>query len=376
MDVTLCLTHACNMRCAYCYAGPKMARRMSWDTARQALDFAFAQTLQQASPATRKPSCQLGFFGGEPMLEWKLMQRASAYAATEADRLGIDLKRTVTTNMSLLGEAQADWLLENRFFVGLSLDGNREMHDILRRAATGGPSHDRCALALSFFRGPDANGEVIVVIDPRNVSHLVDSVAWLISEDIRRISFNPNFTAIWDSAALDLWREAYLRVGDLYLECFRQQRPVVINVFDGKIRARINGGYRPCDRCGFGENEISVSAAGYFYPCERLVGDDSNIELRIGSLADGFYPGVRQRILASRGNQVAECAACPVRERCVNWCGCVNYANTGFINRVPGIVCHHEQLSITAADRVGAILFAEKNPAFIETYYAEAAQAV
>jgi len=246
------------------------------------------------------------------------------------------------------------------------------MHNTLRLTASGGPSHDRCAAALRFFRGPEANGEVIVVVDPRNVGFLAGGVAWLIEQDIRRISLNPNFTAVWDPAALDLWHDAYTRIGDQYVACFRQQRPVVINVFDGKIHSRINGGYRPCDRCGFGENEIAVSAAGFSYPCERLVGDDSNEALRIGDVGSGFYPEKRKRLLASRGNQVTECAACAVRERCVNWCDCVNYANTGFIDRVPGVVCHHERQSIAAADRVGAILFAEQNPAFLHTFYAAA----
>lgn len=370
MEVTLCLTHACNLRCDYCYAGPKFARRMSWQTARQALDFAFEQSRQQAALTARPPTCQLGFFGGEPLLEWDLLQRASDYAGAEAERRGIRLKRTVTTNMSLLGETEATWLLANRFFVGLSLDGNRQMHDALRPTVSGSPSHERCAAALRFFRGPEANGEVIVVVDPRNVGYLAEGVAWLIDQDIRRISLNPNFTAVWDQSALDLWHDAYTRIGDEYLTCFRQQRPVVINVFDGKIHSRVNGGYRPCDRCGFGENEIAVSAAGFFYPCERLVGDDSNADLRIGHVDSGFYPETRRRLLASRGNQVTECAACPVRGRCVNWCGCVNYANTGFIDRVPGVVCHHERQSIAAADRVGAILFGEQNPAFLATFYA------
>lgn len=375
MDVTLCLTHACNLRCGYCYAGPKSARRMTWETAREALDFAFDHSEKQAAGGSRPAAVQLGFFGGEPLLEWDLLQRASNHAGAEAGRRGIRLKRTVTTNMSLLGEARAAWLLEQRFFVGLSLDGNRAMHDTHRRTAAGGPSHDLCAPALRFFRGPDANGEVIVVVDPRNVGFLAEAVAWLIDQDLRRISLNPNFTASWDPAALELWHDAYQRIGDQYVACFRQQRPVVINVFDGKIRARVNGGYRPCDRCGFGTNEIAVSAAGFFYPCERLVGDDSNVAMRIGHVHDGFYPDRRMHLLAARGNHVAECATCPVRERCVNWCGCVNYASTGFIDRVPGVVCHHERQSIAAADRVGAILFGERNPAFLQTFYPDAAAA-
>ena len=369
MDVTLCLTHACNLRCAYCYAGPKSGRHMSWDTVCRALDFTFARTLEQAAMSNKQAVCQLGFFGGEPLLAWDMLVRATTRAMIASEHHGVRIQYTVTTNMTLLDDNKAGWLRDNNFHVGLSLDGKREMHDTLRRTATGGPSHDICARALDFFRGPDANGEVIVVVDPQNVGMLAESIAWLIERNMRRISINPNFTADWDAAALGLWHDAYMRIGDLYVASFRRDHPVNINVLDDKISTRVNGGYRPCDRCGFGANETAVSAAGNFYPCERLVGDDTNGGLRIGNVRDGFDPAARQRLLAARGNETLECATCEARGRCMNWCGCVNYASTGFINRVPGIVCHHERMAIAAADRAGQILFADNNPAFLRTFY-------
>lgn len=370
MDVTLCLTHACNLRCGYCYAGRKFRRSMSWDTARRALDFAFSNSLDSAAHTGRgEPVCQLGFFGGEPLIEWDLLCRATEYALAESSRLGIRLKRTVTTNLTLLDEPKVVWLRKHGFHVGLSIDGNAAMHDSLRRTTRGGGSHSACAGALRFFCGQDANGEVIVVLDPRNIHHLTDSIDWLIGQGIRRISLNPNFTAGWSPETLAIWSEAYQGVGALYADTYRRGDPVHINIIDGKIRSRINGGYRPCDRCGFGESEIAVSAAGNFYPCERLVGDDSITELRIGDVRTGFHHDARRRILASRGNEVSECIDCPVRDRCVNWCGCVNYASTGFINRVPAIVCHHEKLSIHMADSVASLLFAERNPMFLNRFY-------
>lgn len=369
MDVTLCLTHACNLRCGYCYAGRKFNRRMTWQTARKALDFAFEESRREAALRQRAATCQLGFFGGEPLLEWALLQRATDYADQEADRLGIRLKRIVTTNLTLLDERKACWLRDRGFHVGLSLDGNEAMHDTLRRTAAGAPSHADCAKALHFYQGWDSNGEVIVVIDPANIRHLAESIDWLIARNIRRISINPNFTAAWDEASLESWREAYQHMAASYVDAYRRNDPVRINVFDGRIRTRINGGYRACDHCGFGENEVSVSAAGNFYPCERLVGDDSDVSLRIGHVDCGFDPVARARILARRGNDTAECRECPVRDRCVNWCGCVNYASTGMIHRVPGVVCHHEKLSIKTADQAAARLFAERNPAFLQFFY-------
>jgi uncharacterized protein len=145
---------------------------------------------------------------------------------------------------------------------------------------------------------------------------------------------------------------------------------VRVNIIDGKIRVRIKEGYEQCDHCGFGENELAVAASGNLYPCERIVADDTNAELCIGNVATGFDAGRRARILACRGNTNPECADCPIRERCMNWCSCINYATTGAINRVDGLVCLHERMVVAIADRVGATLFAERNPAFLANFYA------
>ncbi|MFA5206547.1 MAG: SPASM domain-containing protein, partial [Lentisphaeria bacterium] len=157
--------------------------------------------------------------------------------------------------------------------------------------------------------------------------------------------------------------------GELYAEGYRRQAPVRINMFDGKIKVRIRDGYDPCDKCGFGLDEVAVAPGGNLYPCERIVGDDTNTALCLGNVFDGFDEAKRMKVAACRGNTVAECADCPVRERCMNWCGCINYATTGAANRVAGIVCFHERLAIEAADRVAAALYAERNPAFISRFY-------
>jgi uncharacterized protein len=372
MDFTLCLTHACNLRCDYCYAGAKSVRRMSWEVAQRAVDFCLGQTVTRAQTLGVPATAQIGFFGGEPLLEWDLLQRAFLYARDEAQRLGInELRRTVTTNLSLLTEPRASWLREQGFHVGLSLDGNAAMHDTLRRFPDGRGSHAACAPALRFFRGPASGGEVIVVVDPRNVAHLADSVAWLVAEGMRHLSLNPNFYTPWPAPALQAWSAAMERIGDFYMDCFRRAAPVRINVIDGKIRTRLQEGYAPCDRCGFGDQEIAVAASGNIYPCERIVADDVvNEPLCIGNVFDGFHAERRRQVVAQRGNIEGECATCDLGPRCMNWCSCINFATTGATNRVAGIVCHHEKMVIAVADRAAATLFAERNPAFLQTFYA------
>lgn len=363
MDISLSLTHDCNLACTYCYAGSKRQRVMESSMARKALDFAFGFSA---------PSRQLGFFGGEPLLAWELLQDSTVYAELLAAQTGTQLKKTVTTNGTLLTEQRVDWLHEHGFYPALSLDGNRDMHDATRPLADGGSSFGtvRRGLHLLLARFPEA--EVVVVPDPVNVQHLAAGVRFLAEEEgVRRISINPNFYAQWDAAAMTRWGEAFEQIGDFYLACHRKGDPVAINFIDGKVITRLKHGFEACDRCNFGEREIAVAPSGRLYPCERLIGEDIDTTMSIGTVDSGFDEAKRSKVLARRGNIDQDCLGCAVRNRCMNWCCCINYTLTGHIDQTDGVVCFHERTAITVADRVAGQLFKERNPSFMQRFYCE-----
>lgn len=364
MDLTLALTHDCNLACSYCYAGEKRRTAMPLATARKSIDFAFA------IPAEKR---QLGFFGGEPLLEWELLKATTAYADAAADRIGIALKKTLTTNATLLSDERAQWLSENGFWPGLSIDGNRTMHDITRPLCGGGSSFDAAITGLDIASRHFSDFEVIVVPAPSNIMHLADSIDYLAEEKhVRRIAVNPNFYAEWSPAALDQWQDAFRSVGDFYLRRYRENRAIAINFIDSKIITQLKNGFESCDRCNFGEREIAVAPSGNLYPCERLIADDRhNLEMCIGNVESGFDETKRMKILMKRGNVNPECATCAIRHRCMNWCCCINYAMTGAIDRADGLVCFHERHAVDVADHVAKTLYNEANPAFLARFYYE-----
>lgn len=371
MTLTLCLTQDCNLRCGYCYAGRKERRTMSREVARAGIRFGLEQAAIQNTNAA-PPRLQLGFFGGEPLLEWDLLRWSHEEAVVQAAQAGVVLDFTVTTNLTLLDADKAHWLRDRRYFLGLSLDGNEAMHDTWRVDAAGRGSHADCVRALAHLRGYDA-AELICVVDPANLRHLADSVAWMAETFDWKIALNLNFAADWDEAALALLTHEYHRVGDVYLRRYRDGHPVRINVLDGKIRTHLQHGYRDCDKCSMGERELAVAASGNLYPCARLVGDDDRPELRIGDVRSGFDALRRLHFLTHRGNRNPACDGCPVRERCMNWCGCVNHVTSqGRTDHVGPFTCFHEKLSIEVADRVAETLWNERNPAFLRAFYGQA----
>ena len=363
MNLTLCLTHDCNLACAYCYAGAKRRDAMTWDVAQRAIDFAFG-------PDDAKR--QLGFFGGEPLMQWNLLRRALEYAESIDTPEGVTLLKTLTTNGTLLDDDKLAWLAERDVFLAVSIDGDRAMHDLTRPLRGGGSSFDACVAGLRRALAVLPQTEVIVVPDPRNVWRLADGVKHLADETgAIRISINPNFYVEWPQASLDAWRREFEKLGAFYIERFRSGRPLYLNFIDGKVITRLKDGFEACDRCSFGEDEIAVAPSGRIYPCERLVGEDTNDEVCIGTVHEGFDVDKRLALMARRGNTNDDCLECRLKHRCMNWCGCINYATTGSIDRVDGVVCFHERMAIAIADRVANTLYEEGNRAFLEQFYYE-----
>jgi uncharacterized protein len=357
MDLTLGLTHDCNLDCPYCYAGAKSRAVMDDNTARRALEMAVAHTAAGGK-------LQLSFFGGEPLLRWDQLCRLTEVAEQLVRAAGVTMKPTVTTNGTLLDEARARWLADHGFAVGVSIDGDRAGHDVLRRLRGGGSSFDAVVAGLRAALPLHRNLEALMVVDPANVAHAADGVRFLFGLGVRCVSLNPNFYTTWSEDAAAEWDRQYTAIADLFVERFRAGHDVYINWLDGKIITGLKGGFSCTDRCDFGQDEIAVAPSGRIYPCERLVGVDTG-QYAIGHVATGFDEQPRQALLARRGNVNPECLTCELRHRCMNWCGCINAATTGAIDRASGELCFHERLVIREAN----LLWSERNPLFLRKYY-------
>jgi uncharacterized protein len=357
MDVTLVLTHDCNLGCGYCFAGAKSRRAMGDEVMDRALDLAFAGD----------GPIQLGFFGGEPLIEWERLVRATGIARARAAESGRELLLTVTTNGTLLDEERVAWLVERGFLVGLSIDGDRAAHEATRPTRGGRSSFDRVLRGLDLLVIAGARLETITVVDPANVERLGASVRFLASRGVDRIALNPNFGADWSDAALAAWERGYLDVATFYAERSLAGRPLKVNVLDDKLVAHSKGGYGEGDRC-CGRGAVAVAPSGNLYACARLVGEDADPALRIGHVLRGL-DGRRMLFDARRGPVNEDCGGCAERRRCASDCACANREETGEIGVAGGVQCFHEKLAMRAADAAGRRLWRARSPHFLARVY-------
>jgi uncharacterized protein len=369
MDVSLVLTHDCNLGCGYCYTGAKFRKRMPRETARKGLDMAFAPNRLGEAPR----EIQISYFGGEPMLEFELLIDVAREAHARAQAAGVKLVQTVTTNGTLLDEAKIRALYELDVYVALSIDGVREAHDRNRPRMGGGSSFEAVERGLELLVAAGRSFETISVVTPATAEMLGESVAWLFAKGVPRVSLNPCYEAAWDDDALARWEHGMRGAADAMAACMRAGRTVSVSTFDNKILAALKGGLAQEDRCKLGDGFAAVSPDGWLYGCERLVAEDDDASLRIGHVDTGLdWKAVtcsRPDVGEDKHAINAECDTCTERFRCAASCACSNRAETGNMQVAGGVQCWHEQTTARVADEMAEGLFAELNPVFLKWFY-------
>ncbi|GCF94647.1 Cys-rich peptide radical SAM maturase CcpM [Enterococcus florum] len=128
--LVLQVTQGCNLRCSYCiYSGlydtrQHSKKKMSFDTAKKAMDYLITHS-------TDSPDLKVGFYGGEPLLEFELIKKCVDYMET----MGANKPRVynITTNGTCLTSNVMDFFVKHNFRVTISLDGPENVHDRSRR---------------------------------------------------------------------------------------------------------------------------------------------------------------------------------------------------------------------------------------------------
>ncbi len=163
------VTQQCNLRCEYCvYSGGYENRhhsngKMSLETAIKAIDF----LISHSGEANR---LSIGFYGGEPLLEFPLVKQAMEYAMKRATK---KLTFSVTTNGTLLTDEMISYFEKNNVVLLISLDGPKEIHDRNRKFAGGeSGTFDRIMNNLKDIRDkhPEYYQKIAfsVVLDPNS----------------------------------------------------------------------------------------------------------------------------------------------------------------------------------------------------------------
>jgi uncharacterized protein len=318
--LSLAVAQKCNLGCTYCYAQQgdfgSPAKDMSLATALRAVDLLIAQT----GPGGK---ANLAFLGGEPMSNRRVVRETTRLAAELAQRSGVALTFSITTNGTLLTEADGDFFEEYGFAVTVSMDGPRETHDRLRPYKGGRGSFERVMGNLRPLLARQRRMQVSarVTVTPQNLE-LRQTLDLFVAEGFHSIGFSPMLSAPGGRGEMQA-DDLELMLGQM-IDCGREferqllsgRRYPFANMAN-LLREIHRGTHRPYP-CGAGAGYLAVSADGDLSACHRFVGDG---EGALGSLDDGIDANRREYWLAERHVHRQEpCNACWARYLCGGGC--------------------------------------------------------
>ncbi len=340
---TLFVTQDCNMRCPYCYAdggGYGGGGSMSEETALRAVDW----LLKQAGDSKH---IGVSFFGGEPLLNFALVENVVAHVRRKAGD-SRDLEFGMTTNASLLDDRTLDFLAANKFKICASVDGPRHIQNRNRPLKNGQDSYDTVApkvrkllsalpdsICRATFGGdcdPLEIADELRALGSRQV-HLQWASGSLITAN-RPAPGCGGMKAHSHDALIELYRSTVLRFRRAVAEHDMAEARAAASLSNltrymykflgGNDLLRAVGKFRRYFFCGRAMIMVAVAANGDIYPCHRFVGAPG---YRMGNVHTGEFQ--REKFLRSPVVENPECAACWARYLCGGNCHHDNATATG-----------------------------------------------
>jgi sulfatase maturation enzyme AslB (radical SAM superfamily) len=241
--IYLLLTESCNMRCTYCFildGMPENYRRnsMTWKTAKAAVDVFFAN-IRKNLPIYKKSLKSINFFGGEPLINFRLIRQVVEYVETtyvaEMEAAEETFIYSIVTNGTLITEEMADYFARHpRINVTVSLDGTRLINDQSRVFCDGSGSFDDVIRGLRLLKAAGcAKISLSCTVGKHNMDYLDQLL--VLHEEFGFLSINLN--PLLDTGQSQVSLEDMAMANERMINYFMKARE--IGVYEDRIMRKV-----------------------------------------------------------------------------------------------------------------------------------------
>lgn len=308
-NLILSLTGRCNYACKYCYAAYHPEMSMSADIALKAVDMAG----KSGQPFI------LQFTGGEPLLEFAVIQAVTGYVEAKGYPAILQLQ----TNASLMTEETADYLKEHKIAVGISLDGRPRVNDSLRLRKDGDSASEATIRGIRLLASRKIAIGLTCVVTSDNVKSLpgIVQMAYYLG-NVRQIGFDllrcqgrgTNLTPAAPEDVAAAMEQCYALASQL-------EKKTGIHIRFSQLEKIRKVANRKADAFGqcyamHGE-EAYVTSDGNIYACSSLVG---NKDFLLGDVWKGMDPEKTVRVGSFIKRAMQACTVCPHLATCGGGC--------------------------------------------------------
>ncbi len=270
----LILSKSCNLRCTYCYVSDALSDKtddslMQRNTAEKAIDL-FSELIKE-SPFV-KP--KIIFYGGEPLLNLPTLEFALEYASKKIS----NCEFSINSNGLLVNESVAKLLHQYNVAVGLSMDGQPEIHDKFRKNHANKGTFSKVLKTYNLLREQHVPVSISCTVTSINAEKLPSTTQWFLDE------LNPDvvdFNLLIGKYAGDEYAE---NATSGIIESYKllRDKGVYVDKMLRRVKAFVNGEIRLFDCGGSGQQIVCtpddkigvcqafLNSGEYFYPIEEM----------------------------------------------------------------------------------------------------------
>ncbi len=348
------IAHDCQLRCKYCFASTgdfgQGRKLMSFETGKNAIDF----LLENSGD---RPNLELDFFGGEPLMNFKVVKQIVEYARSREAEYGKKFRFTITTNGLLLDDEKIEFINKEMSNVVLSIDGRKEVNDYFRILPNGQGCYDM--ILPKYKKLVEGRGDKEYYVRGTFTN--------------KNLDFSNDVFALYEAGFDQISIEPVVGEGDEYA-LTEKELPAVFKEYEvlakrilenekkgGKFNFfhfMIDLDQGPCAikrlrGCGCGNDYVAITPDGDIFPCHQFVGMD---EYKMGNIDEGTFNGDMKADFANcHVYSKPECRKCWAKFYCSGGCNANNYQYMGDVRSAHKLSCELEKKRLECAIMIKAV---------------------
>lgn len=275
----------CNLNCRYCFYHDIVEKREQ-----RSYGFMTEQTLEaviEKGLAYAEEEISISFQGGEPTLAGLDFFKTAVALQKKHNLRGIPIHNAIQTNGIGLNEEWADFLRDNHFLVGISLDGGKDTHNCNRIDRHGEGTFHSVMDTIRLLQAKGVAFNVLTVVNRQTALQAARIYRFYKKHNLGYLQFIPCLDPLGEAHGkmpYSLTAQDYgtflCTLFDLWYADAKKGEACSILQFENYIEMML--GYPP-QACGMGGvcgMQHVVEADGSVYPCDFYVLD----EYRLGNL--------------------------------------------------------------------------------------------
>ena len=179
----------CNMACEYCYY---LEKKHLYEDGRRRLisDEMLELFTKEYIEAQTMDSVLFTWHGGEPLMR-SLDFYKKAMALQRKYACGRHIDNVLQTNGMLLTDEWCEFLAQNHWLVGISIDGTKDMHDHYRHTASGKPSWEQVMHGINLLKKYHVEWNAMAVVNAYNAEHPLEFYHFFKEIGCQYLQFTP-----------------------------------------------------------------------------------------------------------------------------------------------------------------------------------------